>query len=144
MPTRPIPPPVLAPVDPGWVAPPAGEVEVDGGGGGAVDIDGGVDVEGEVALEPVIVEVELGAILFGGYLEVSVDPALLPLDKLRAAGLVEVELRGPADALVEYEASLRGLLDGEGVDVYAWASVKTSGSVVRARFTIWPPGVRPR
>ncbi|MCB9563119.1 MAG: hypothetical protein H6708_22185 [Kofleriaceae bacterium] len=66
----------------------------------------------------------------------------MPLDRLRSGGLVEVELSGPEDALARYEASLRGLLDREGVRVDAWSRLAGGGAVVRARFTIYPPGSR--
>jgi hypothetical protein len=140
MPTPPPPPPPAPDPAPVPVAPPVGPV------GGEVEVEVEVEAGGQVVVEPpepVVIEVELGAIAFGGMVEVSVDPRLLPLERLRGAGFVEIELSGPDAALNEYQASLSALLDREGLAVDAWAIAPSGGSVIRARITIWPPGTRP-
>lgn len=136
-PPRPVavPPPETVPSRPGA---PSVDVEVD------VGLDAGAG--GQVVIEPpqpVVIELDLGAVGFGGLVEISIDPRRLPLERLRGAGFVEVELSGPAGALADYQASLTGVLDGEGLEVDAWAFARTGGNVVRARITIWPPGSRP-
>lgn len=90
---------------------------------------------GEVVVEPVVIEVELGVVIAGGLVQIRIDPDVIPLDRL--AGLVEVELSGPRAVLLEYERKLRAHLGGVSID--SWANVATSGSVVRAKFTILPP-----
>ncbi|HUH04663.1 MAG TPA: hypothetical protein VML75_21855 [Kofleriaceae bacterium] len=122
----------------------AGNAEgaVEGTVGGTVE--GTVETGIEVRIEPVVIEVELGAVLFGGAIEVRIDPRSLPLDRLRAAGFVEVELTGPAAGLARFDAELRGVLSRQGLTVHGWTQTATDARVVRARFTIWPPGSRPR
>lgn len=109
-------------------------------------VDVGVEVGGSVAVEvkPVVVEVQLGAALLGGALSVRVDARLLPLDRLRGAGFVEIELTGPVAVLQRYQAELGTTLGRAGARVDAWAVVPTGDSIVRAKLTIWPPGSRPR
>ncbi len=111
------------------------------GGGGRVDANVGVDVGVEVQVEPVVIEVPLGASVFG--VGVSIDPRILPIDKLQRAGFVQVELSGPSGALSDFRAQLSGTLDARGVHVDGWSTVETGAGVVRAKFTIWPPGTRP-
>lgn len=138
IPTRPVPVIVAPP------APPPPTPPVPGAGGVGVDAGGGVSVDGgvEVRSEPVVIEVELGAVLFGGAVEVRIDPRRLPLDRLRAAGFVEIELTGPAAGLARFDAELRGVLSREGLTVQGWTRTATDTRVVRARFTLWPPGSR--
>jgi hypothetical protein len=143
----PTPPRVHQPIEPH--RPPAaptpavqvpGQVDVD------VDLDNDAGAGGTIAVEPpepVVIEVELGAVAFGGLVEVSIDPRLLPLARLRGAGFVEIELSGPDGTLAGYQASLSALLDREGLAVDAWSFASSGGSVIRARITIWPPGSRP-
>jgi hypothetical protein len=114
--------------------------DVGGAIGGNVDVHAG----GSVAVpapEPVTIEVELGAALYG--VQVHVDPRVLPLDRLRGAGWIEVELSGPEAALGSFQAELGAALGRGGVRVDGWARAASDASVVRARFTIWPPGTRP-
>lgn len=141
MPTPPPPPsaiePDLPPADPTPAAQmPGGQVgvEVDAGAGGTVVVE---------PPRPVVIEVELGAVAFGGLVEVSIDPRILPLERLRGAGFVEIELSGPDGTLAGYQASLSAILDREGLAVDAWSYASTGGNVIRARITIWPPGTRP-
>ena len=140
MPTPPPPPPApapVAPVDDGGVA-------IDGGGavGGGVVAGGDVSVGGTVVVTPpeppppVVIEVELGAVLFGGAVQVRVDPRLLPLGRLRAGGLIDVRLEGPPDQLAAFEGELRAILGRERIAIQGWARVPTTGSRVRAVFTI--------
>ena len=88
-----------------------------------------------------MIEVELGAAFYG--VQVRVDPRVLPLDRLRGAGWVEVELSGPGDALARFQGELSAALGRGGVRVDGWATASTDASVVHAKFTIWPPGTRP-
>jgi hypothetical protein len=90
---------------------------------------------------PVTIEVELGAAIYG--VQVHVDPRVLPLDRLRGAGWIEVELSGPDQALAQFQAELGATLGRNSIRVDGWARAATDSSVVRARFTIWPPGTRP-
>lgn len=92
-----------------------------------------VEVEPPPPPEPIVIEVELGAVIAGGLVQIDVDPRLLPLDRL-TAGLVQVELSGPRSVLLEYERKLRAQLGG--VEIESWTNVVTTGSVVRAKFTI--------
>lgn len=114
---------------------------VRGGGSVHVDASANVGVGVDVVVEPVVIEVPLGASVFG--VAVTIDPRILPIDKLRRAGFVQVELSGPSGALGDFRAQLSGTLDSRGVHVDGWTSVETSARVVRAKFTIWPPGTRP-
>jgi hypothetical protein len=144
MPTPPPPPPAPvepapapgvdggATVDAGGAIDAGGGAAIDAGSGAAIDAGGGVTVE----VEPIVIEVELGAVWLGGAVEIRIDPRVLPLDKLRAAGHVEIELTGPADALADYEASLAATLDRQGIRADAWTRTATSGRVIRARFTL--------
>jgi hypothetical protein len=104
------------------------------------DASGGVTVTAP-APEPVTMEVDLGAAIYG--VQVHVDPRVLPLDRLRGAGWIEVELSGPAASLAQFQAELGATLGRGGVRVDGWARAASDSSVVRARFTIWPPGTRP-
>jgi hypothetical protein len=104
--------------------------------------EGSIEVAVEVAVEPVVIEVQLGVVALGGLVEVHIDPSLVPLRRLRATGAIEIELRGPADALPAFEASLAGLLHREGIAVDAWSRVPAGGRRVRATITLWPPGAR--
>jgi hypothetical protein len=100
------------------------------------------DVHVEVAVQPVVIDVDLGARLFGA-IGVRLDPRLLPIDRLRGAGWIEVELTGPAGDLASFQAQLSTTLARDGVRVDGWATAATDASVIHARFTIWPPGTRP-
>jgi hypothetical protein len=91
--------------------------------------------------QPIVLDVELGAVFFG--MQVRIDPRLLPFDRLRGAGWISIELTGPADALVKFQSELSATLSRGKIRVDGWSNVVTSDSVVRARFTIWPPGSRP-
>ncbi len=139
--TMPLPPP--PPPEPVLAPPPdqdligQGGTTIDGSAGGTIDGSAGGAVTVEVPVpEPVVIEVELGGSWLGGAVQVRIDPRLLPLARLRAAGHVEIELTGPADALVDYEVSLRAVLDREGIRAASWVRTATSDSVIRARFTL--------
>ncbi len=132
MPTKPAPPPAPVVTETTTVTTTIPEVTVP-------EVDVGVEVEVKKP-EPIVIEVELGAVIAGGLVQIDVDPNLLPLDRLRGTGVVDVELSGPKAVLLEYERKLRKELGG--VELDAWANVATSGSVVRAKFTVWPPGSR--
>ena len=61
------------------------------------------------------------------------------------AGWVTVRVEGPAEALPQATAELRAALDARGVAVQGYAMAAIPGaSEVRAVFTLWPPGTRPR
>jgi len=92
--------------------------------------------------QPVVVEVLLGVSLFGGALDLRVDPSMLPLARLAGAGRVEVRIEGPAAALASAELRVRAIVDADGKRLDAVAQVPTNGSQVRAVFTIWPAGAR--
>jgi hypothetical protein len=109
--------------------------------GGSVNVDVDVDVGVSVEVKPVVIEVPLGASMLG--VSVHIDPGLLPLAQLQRAGFVEVELSGPARAVSSFKAELSGVLDARGLRVDGWSSVETHARVIRAKFTIWPPGSRP-
>ncbi|MDB4959926.1 MAG: hypothetical protein JWO36_7495 [Myxococcales bacterium] len=107
-----------------------------------VNID--VNAGGTVSIpkpQPVVVEVDLGAVFFG--MQVRIDPRVLPFDRLRGAGWITVELSGPADGLAQFQGQLSATLSRSSIRVDGWTSIVTDGSVVHARFTIWPPGTRP-
>lgn len=106
-----------------------------------VQVGGSANVAVEV--KPVVVEVQLGAALLGGALSVRIDARLLPLDRLRGAGHVHVELRGQSSVLAQYRGELDATVGRHGGRVDAWATVPTSDTIVRAVFTIYPPGTRP-
>ncbi len=140
---RPLPPPLVTTPPPATTTTTTGPVpgvDVDAGVGGAAE--GGATVEVEV--KPVVIEVELGAVLFGGAVQVHIDPRILPLQRLRGAGFVRVELIGPAGQLPRFEGELRAVLGHNGLAVHAWTRTAADARVVRARFTIWPPGTRPK
>jgi hypothetical protein len=132
------PPPPPPPAPP--VPVPDAPVVVDGGGA----VEAHVDVDAHVAVEikPVVIDVTLGAVLFGA-VRVQIDPRLLPLARLPGAGWVTVELSGPAGALASFQAELGATLGRNGARVDAWGMIATSAQTVTARFTIWPPGTRP-
>jgi hypothetical protein len=104
--------------------------------GGDVSVGGTVVVTPPEPPPPVVIEVELGAVLFGGAVQVRVDPRLLPLGRLRAGGLIDVRLEGPPDQLAAFEGELRAILGRERIAIQGWARVPTTGSRVRAVFTI--------
>lgn len=137
--SRPLPPPPPAPAPPPPETTAVPTPSVDAGAGGSVE--GGATVEVEV--KPVVIEVELGAVLFGGAVQVHIDPRILPLARLRGAGFVKVELIGPAAQLARFEGELRAVLGRNGLSAQAWARTDVDARVVRARFTIWPPGTQP-
>jgi hypothetical protein len=95
-----------------------------------------------IEIRPIVLDLELGASLLGGAVQVRIDPRILPLDRLRDAGFVSIELFGPASALGSFESQLRGAIHRGRARIDAWASIPTASSSVRARFTIWPPGAR--
>lgn len=142
--------PYVPPPPPPAIEPPAvtvdTRVDVDVGVGAGVDVGGSVAVE----VKPVVIEVQLGAALLGGALSVRVDPRLLPIDRLRGAGFVEVQLTGPSAVLQRYQAELGATIGRAGARVDAWAvvptgdTIRSSAQAVRAKLTIWPPGSRPR
>jgi hypothetical protein len=105
------------------------------------EVNANVSVDVHATVEPVVIDVDLGAAFYG--VQVHVDPRLLPFDRLRGAGFVQVELSGAAGAIGAFQGELSAALGRGGVRVDAWASAPTGESVVRARFTIWPPGTRP-
>lgn len=109
--------------------------------GGSVNVDANVNVDVNVSVEPIVIEVPLGVSVFG--VGVRIDINKLPLDKLRRAGFVQVELSGPASELAAFRAQLSGTFDSRGIRVDGWSSVESDAHVVRAKFTIWPPGSRP-
>jgi hypothetical protein len=100
----------------------------------------------EVEVEPVRVEVVIGAVVFGGAVQMRLDLSRLPLDTLRRAGFVELELVVPEASRARVEGELRATLDREGVRVNATSYVEATGVVqeVKAIFTIWPAGSGPR
>jgi len=100
-----------------------------------------VNVNPNVHVEPVVVEVPLGAKVFG--ISIRIDPRFLPLDRLRGACFVEVELSGPADQLSSFQAQLSATIGNSGARVDAWSNVATDASIVTARFKIFPPGSHP-
>ena len=107
----------------------------------AVDVHVDVHANVQAEVHPIVIDVALGASL--GPLRVAIDPRVLPLAQVRGAGFVQVELSGPADALASFRAQLSATLGRSGARVDAWSAVATRSSVVRAKFTIWPPGSRP-
>ena len=138
VPTAPTPPPPPAPLPP----PSAG---------GSLDMNAGLDVDAhievpqvdvEVEVRPVIIEVTLGVALFGGAVQLNINPDSLPLDRLREAGILEVEIVGPIGALVRAEAEMRAVLDRSGLRARAVTHTASDRMDVRAIFTLWPPGSR--
>jgi hypothetical protein len=83
------------------------------------------------------IDVELGVVLWGA--QVRIDPRLLPLEKLRGGGTVQVILFGPPAALPSYAAALYALFTWQHIAVRGWTYVPTGGPAVRARLVIWPP-----
>ncbi|MCE9580444.1 MAG: hypothetical protein K8W52_45415 [Deltaproteobacteria bacterium] len=125
-------------------APPPPPTPVDGGAvGGQIDAHVEVDAHVQVEIKPVVIDVTLGAVLFGGAVRVQIDPRILPLARLPGAGWVTVLLSGPPEALASFRAELGATLDRNGARVDGWAEVATAARAVTARFTIWPPGTRP-
>ena len=118
----------------------------EGGGttGGGVTFTGGgtVYVAPPPPPQPIVVEVLLGVSLFGGALDLRVDPSMLPLARFAGAARVEMRLEGPSAALDAAEARVRAVVDAEGKRLDAVVRVPTNGSQVRAIFTVWPPGAR--
>jgi hypothetical protein len=104
-------------------------------------VEAGATVAVAVEVRPIVIDVVLGAAIPG--FAIRLDPRLLPLDRLRGAGYVTVELSGPAGALGTFQAQLGGTLGRAGAQVQGWATVPTTDRFIRARFTIWPPGTRP-
>ena len=98
-----------------------------------------------VSAEPVEVSVPIGASLFGGLVRFQLNLSALPIDRLVRAGWVTVRVEGPPDVLPQATAELRAALDARGVAVQGYAMVAVpDASEVRAVFTLWPPGTRPR
>ncbi|MEZ4248567.1 MAG: hypothetical protein R3B99_10030 [Polyangiales bacterium] len=91
-------------------------------------------------MRPVRVEVVIGAVVFGGAVQMRLDLSRLPLDRLRRAGRVELEIVAPPAARARVEAELRAVLDREGARVDATTHVEATGVVqeVKAIFTLWP------
>ena len=127
-PPPPAPPPAPTPA-PVYVATPSVEVAVPA-----------VRVEVPVP-QPIVVDVVLGVALPG--LAIRLDPRVLPLDRLRGAARIDVELSGPADALPSFQAQLSGTLSRNGLRVDGIAAVPDDSSSVHAKFTIYPPGWHP-
>lgn len=99
----------------------------------------------QVVATPVEVSVVIGAALLGGLVQFHIDPSALPIERLVRAGYVTVRVEGPPEALSQASAELRAALDARGVTVQHSATLAISGaSEVRAVFTVWPPGARPR
>lgn len=82
-------------------------------------------------------EVVLGFAVPG--LAVHVDPALLPLAEMLGAGRVEIEIVGPASALLEVEGELRAVIGARGARLDAVTHVVVGDPTVRARITVYPP-----
>ncbi len=133
-----LPPPVVAPTPP---PPPTYEVHVP-----EVPVpDAHVGARVDVALQPpqpIVIEVDLGARI--GPLSVGIDPRLIPLNRLRGAGWLEVELSGPADGIASFRGQLSAQLSRNGIRVDTWATGASNATLVHAKFTVWPPGTRPR
>lgn len=99
----------------------------------------------QVNVEPVEISVVIGASLFGGLVEFHIDPSVLPIARLQQSGWVTVRVEGPPAVLPQAEAELQGALSSQGVMVQGFARVAVpDASAVRAVFTVWPPGTRPR
>lgn len=88
------------------------------------------------APEPVVIEIDLGAEVLG--MQVRIDPRLVPLDRLRGAGWIGVELSGPDGALPAYRAELAATLSRGGVRVDSWTATPSTSSVVHAKLTVRP------
>ena len=140
-----LPPPDPPPPPPPPVAPRGGQA-VDARG--SVAEGGGAGPEASVAVqarvEPVVIEVPLGVSLFGGAVRLSISPASLPTAELRGSDFASVEVIGPAAVLPSATAQLRAALGVDGERVETWSSTASDRSDVRARFTLWPVGARPR
>ncbi len=91
--------------------------------------------------EPLVLEVDLGAVLPGGF-QVRLDPRLLPIGRLRGAGYITVEISAPGD-VASIAANVTGTLSRDGVRVDGVTTVQSDSSVIHAKFTVWPPGTRP-
>jgi hypothetical protein len=103
------------------------------------------DASAQVAATPVEVSVVIGAALLGGLVQFHLNPTVLPMERLVRAGYVTVRVEGPPEALPQASAELRAALDARGVTVQHAGTVAISGArEVRAVFTLWPPGARPR
>ena len=81
-----------------------------------------------------MIDVELGLAVPG--IQVSFDPRLLPISRMR--GHVSIELSGPSGALATNQSHLAATLDRSGVCVEGWSLVATGSARVRARITIRP------
>jgi hypothetical protein len=130
-PPPPPPPPAV------YVAPPP-EVRVPDVQAPEVHVDATVAVP---MPQPIVIELDLGAQIAG--IAVRLDPRIIPIDRLRGAGWIDIELSGSSDALATFQAQLAASLSRGGVRVDGWASVPTSSSVVHAKLTVWPPKTRP-
>jgi hypothetical protein len=117
-------------------------VEVGRPVGGSVDVSVGgtiqVDVTPPAPPRPIEVEVLLGVSLFGGALDLRIDPRVLPLDRIRSAGRVEVRIVGPEHALASAEAQVRAAVGSGGKDLSAVVRVPSSDTRVRAIFVLYP------
>lgn len=103
-----------------------------------VDAEVGVDAQVEVEIEPITIEVIIGASLLGGALDVRIDPRMLPLAQLRNAARVELEVIAPARQAARVQAELRGILTSRGIRLDSSVVNTSSSSVIKARFTILP------
>ncbi|HVK85487.1 MAG TPA: hypothetical protein VM513_15315 [Kofleriaceae bacterium] len=132
MPLPPPDPPPPEPASPPPSPPPRRRVEV------AERVEQRIERRVDVAVEvtPVEITVDLGAVLLGGLIEVRIDPRVLPLAQLRASGVVDVRIEGPAEALVRVEGELRAALARDHIAVRGVARVVTGGSRLRAVFTL--------
>jgi hypothetical protein len=104
-----------------------------------------VQAQVAVVADPVEVVVPIGASLFGGMVRFQLNLAALPIERLLRAGWVTVRVEGPPEALPQASAELRAALDARGVTVQGYATAAVpDASEVRAVFSVWPPGTRPR
>jgi hypothetical protein len=125
-PRPPVPPPSAEPVEPRPQPAPA------------TTIEGDATPEVEVVIEPVEIEVVLGASLLGGAVRIAIDPHMIPWSRLLASSAVDVELRGPRALLRSAQADLTVALQRRGVRVRTWQWRDDGNATVRAVFTIWP------
>lgn len=93
-----------------------------------------------VEIEPVEVSVVIGYSLFGGAVQMQIDVSRLPLDQLRSAGRIEVQIIGPPAAAAQAQAQLRASLDSQGIRVSGFANASSDAAEIRAVFRIYPPG----
>ena len=137
--TVPLPPP---PPPPPPTPPPPLQTEIEVGGQLEVDVPS-VGAEIAVEVEPVVIEVTLGAWLFGGAVRLEIRPESLPLARMRDAGFVSIQIVGPSEAIARARAEVGAVLSREGLRVDAMTTALADTSEIRAIVTIWPPGSRP-